>query len=70
MTACQKDEEPYVCFLSTSVTMANTGSEENILFETNLSWIATSSETWCTISPSRSIINYQLHKNQVRIYFI
>ena len=53
ITACQKDEEPYVRFLSTSVTLANTGGEETILFETNSSWIANSSETWCTITPSR-----------------
>ena len=53
ITACQKNEEPYVRFLSTSVTLANTGGEETILFETNSSWIATSSEAWCTITPSR-----------------
>ncbi len=53
MIACQKDEEPYVRFLTTSVALANTGGEEQISFETNSSWVASSSEAWCTITPSR-----------------
>ncbi|NLA63401.1 MAG: BACON domain-containing protein, partial [Bacteroidales bacterium] len=53
MIACQKDEEPYVRFLTTSVALADTGGEEQISFETNSSWVASSSEAWCTITPSR-----------------
>ncbi|NLZ94496.1 MAG: BACON domain-containing protein, partial [Bacteroidales bacterium] len=53
MGACQKDEEPYVRFNTTEVTMSDVGGEETITFETNASWIASTSESWCSVTPSR-----------------
>ena len=51
--ACEKDEEPYIRFTSTEVTVDDVGGEETIWFETNSSWIANSSQPWCSITPSR-----------------
>lgn len=51
--ACEKDEEPYIRFTSTEVTVDDVGGEETIGFETNSSWIANSSQPWCSITPSR-----------------
>ena len=51
--ACQKDENPYVRFTSMGITVDDVGGETTIAFETNSSWIASSSERWCTITPSR-----------------
>lgn len=53
MIACEKDKESYVRFKSTEVTVSDVGGEQTILFDTNSSWIASASEEWCTVSPSR-----------------
>ena len=52
MGACQ-DDEAYIRIKSKEVTISEAGGEATIAFETNSSWVASSSERWCTITPSR-----------------
>lgn len=50
--ACQNDDA-YLSIKTKEVTIDDVGGEANIAFETNSSWIASSSEPWCKITPSR-----------------
>lgn len=36
----------------TEITVSNVGGSQAILFESNVNWSATSSKSWCTISPA------------------
>lgn len=51
--ACEKNEEPYIRFTTTEVIVDDVGGEATIGFETNSSWIASSSQPWCRVSPQR-----------------
>ena len=50
--SCKKDEEPFINITQTELTIANAGGSQNIPFKSNTNWIATSSASWCTVSPS------------------
>ena len=53
MLSCQKDEKPFININQTELTIANTGGSQNIPFKSNTNWIATSSASWCTVTPAK-----------------
>lgn len=50
--SCKKDEAPYFTLTNTEIMFQNTGGSESVTFETNVSWKANASESWCTVSPT------------------
>ena len=50
MFSCKKDEVPSIIINSQEINISNARSSEIISFTTNMSWTATSSENWCTLS--------------------
>ena len=50
--SCKKDEAPYLALTNTEIMFQNTGGSESVTFETNVSWKANASESWCTVSPT------------------
>ena len=56
MLSCSKDE-PYLSINQTEVTISETGDSKLFFLEADRSWIATSSETWCSVYPSAGDIN-------------
>lgn len=56
MLSCSKDE-PYLSINQTEVTISETGHSKLFFLEADRNWIATSSETWCSVYPSAGDIN-------------
>lgn len=52
MLSCKKDEEPFINITQTELTIANAGGSQSIPFKSNTNWIAKSSASWCTVTPS------------------
>lgn len=57
MLSCQKEEEPFISINQTDVAINDAGGSQIISFETNMSWNAESSESWCTVSPARGDVS-------------
>jgi endoglucanase len=54
VTSCKNETEitPEITLAKDSISFANTTSNGTLAIKSNLSWTATSSQSWCTISPS------------------
>src|SRR5690554_6510263 len=50
--SCQKEEEPFIRINQTQFTVSDGGGSQTISFETNMSWNAKSSESWCNVLPA------------------
>ncbi|MDD3356270.1 MAG: BACON domain-containing carbohydrate-binding protein [Dysgonamonadaceae bacterium] len=50
--SCQKEEEPFIRINQTQFTVSDAGGSQTISFETNMSWNAKSSESWCNVLPA------------------
>ena len=50
--SCKKDEASFLTLVNTDVMFQTAGGAESIAIETNASWTASASESWCTVSPT------------------
>lgn len=50
--SCKKDEAPYLTLTNSEIMFQNTGGSQSVSIETNVSWKANASESWCTVSPA------------------
>lgn len=52
VVSCKKDEAPYLTLNNADIVSTDKGSSQSVSIETNVSWAAKPSESWCTVSPS------------------
>ena len=47
-----ENKDPFITLKKTNINFSNEGGSEAILIESNVTWTAKSSASWCTVSPS------------------
>ncbi len=52
MLSCKEETVPSITINQSEITFSEAGGSQSVSFESNMSWTAKSSESWCTVSPA------------------